>query len=208
MIVDIFCEESQEICKAFRARGHIATSYDLKKCSGGHPEWHVQDDIKNHLHKYRDLAIFHPVCKFISNSGVRWLHTEKGRWGKLAQGIAFFNLLHCINSPRICTENPIPHKYAVTGLDWNGDRIGTGIGIYDQIIQPWQFGHKKMKATCFWLKGLPPLIHTDIVGPPPKDKKERYKWQDVWTASPGPDRERLRSVTYSGIAKAMASQWG
>lgn len=208
MKVLVACEESQIVCLAFRERGHEAYSCDLQECSGGHPEWHIKADVRSQLSEYYDLVIFHPVCKFISNSGVRWLHTEKGRWGKLAQGISFFNLRHCFNSKKIATENPIPHKYAVTGLDWNENRIGTGIEIYDQLVQPWEFGHKKMKATCFWLKGLPPLIPTDIVGPPPKDKKERYKWQDVWTASPGPDRERLRSKTYSGIAKAMAEQWG
>ena len=96
----------------------------------------------------------------------------------------------------MATENPIPHKYAVEL-----------IGGYDQIFQPWHFGHEKMKATCLWLKGLPPLKYTNVVGPPPKDKKERYKWQDVWTASPGPGREKLRSVTYQGFADAMADQW-
>lgn len=217
MKVGIFCEESQVVCKAFRARGHEAYSVDIVDCSGGHPEWHIKTDVREMIGEYFDLIIFHPVCKYITNSGVRWLHTEPGRWNKLKQAIEFFNLRHKFNSPRVGTENPIPHKYAVDGVLWIGSPVMDekpywqrvqGIGKYDQVFQPWHFGHEKMKATCLWLKGLPKLKHTNIVGPPPKDKAERYKWQDVWTASPGPERERLRSVTYSGVGEAMADQWG
>jgi len=197
MKVLIGCEESQVVCKAFRQRGHEAYSCDLLACSGGHPEWHLRCDVRELIDEYFDIIIFHPVCQYIGNSGVRWLHTEPGRWEKLAEACKFFNLRHKFNSPKVCTENPIPHMYAVSE-----------IGKYDQIIQPWQFGHKKMKATCFWLKGLSPLIPTDIVGPPPKDKEERRKWQDVWMCSPGPERARIRSITYEGIAAAMAAQWG
>lgn len=195
--VAIYCEESQEVCKAFRARGFDAYSYDLQACSGGYPEWHVQGDIMDYIKRPVDLAIFHPTCRYITNSGVRWLHTEAGRWDKLNEACAFFNLRHFFNAKYSATENPIPHKYAVEQ-----------IGKYDQCFQPWQFGHQKMKATCLWLNGLPPLKPTDIVGPPPSDKKEKIKWQDVWMASPGPDREILRSKTYPGIAQAMAQQWG
>ena len=197
MRVLIACEESQTVCKAFRERGHEAYSCDIQDCSGGHPEWHLKTDVRQLLTEYFDLVIFHPVCRYITNSGVRWLHTEPGRLDKLDEACIFFNLRHKFNSPRVATENPIPHKYAV-------DKIG----VYDQIFQPWHFGHEKMKATCLWLKGLPPLEYTNIVGPPPKDKKERYQWQDVWAASPGPDREKLRSKTYQGIANAMSEQWG
>lgn len=212
MKVGVFCEESQVVCKAFRARGHEAYSVDIVDCSGGHPEWHIKNDVREMIGERFDLIIFHPVCKFITNSGVRWLHTEFGRWRKLGEACEFFNLRHQFNSPLIATENPIPHKYAVSGLlKWGSEFVydkDLAIGKYDQVFQPWHFGHQKMKATCLWLKGLPALKPTNIVGPPPKDKKERYQWQDIWTASPGPDRERLRSVTYQGIAEAMADQWG
>lgn len=190
-------EESQIITIAFRNKGHEAYSCDLQDCSGGHPEWHLKKDLRLLLNDYFDLVIFHPVCQFLANSGVRWLHTQEGRWKKMEQAAAFFNLRHKFNSPRVATENPIPHKYA-----------RELIGNYDQIFQPWHFGHEQMKATCLWLKGLPPLEYTDIAGPPPKDKKERQKWQDVWMASPGPEREKLRSKTFPGIADAMSDQWG
>lgn len=190
-------EESQIITIAFRKRGHEAYSCDLQNCSGGHPEWHLKKDLRLMLNDYFDLVIFHPVCQFLANSGVRWLHTQEGRWEKMRKAAEFFNLRHKFNSPLIATENPIPHKYA-----------RKLIGKYDQIFQPWHFGHKQMKATCLWLKGLPPLEHTNIVGPPPKDKIERRKWQDVWMASPGPEREKLRSKTFFGVGDAMAAQWG
>jgi hypothetical protein len=197
MKVLIACEESQTICKAFREKGHEAYSNDIQDCSGGKPEWHLKCDVRELISVHFDLVIFHPVCKYIANSGVQHLHIEAGRWEKLNEGCKFFNLRHEFNSSKVATENPIPHKYAVAM-----------IGKYNQIFQPWHFGHKKMKATCLWLKGLPPLKCTNIVGPPPKDKKERYLWQDVWTASPGPEREKIRSKTYEGVAKAMADQWG
>lgn len=197
MKVLIAGEESQIICKAFRAFEHEAYSCDLLPCSGGHPEWHLQCDLRELLDVYYDLVIFHPVCRYMANSGSRWLHEKPGRWELLTKGIEFFQLRHKFNAPRVCTENPIPHKHA-----------RQYIGYPTQYIQPWQFGHKQMKCTGLWLKNLPPLTATDIVGPPPKDKEERKKWQDCWQASPGPEREKNRSKTFPGIAKAMAMQWG
>lgn len=191
----VACEESQVVTQAFIERGHDAMSCDLQPGRKGLP--HYQGDVRDLLDKYFDLVIFHPVCKFITNSGVCHLHTEPGRWEKLDQACEFFNLRHRFNSPRVATENPIPHKYAVAK-----------IGKYDQMFQPWHFGHKEMKATCLWLKGLPPLKFTNVVGPPPKEKEQRKYWQTLHRLSPGPDREKLRSVTFQGIAEAMASQWG
>lgn len=197
MRVLVACEESQEVCIAFRAKGHEAFSCDLVPCSGGYPEWHYQCDVRDLLSVYFDLVVFHPVCQYLANSGSRWLYSEPGRFDKVREAAEFFNLRHKFNTSKICTENPIPHKHA-----------RKLIGDYTQLVQPWEFGHREMKATCLWLEGLPPLVKTDVVGPPPKDKKERYTWQKKWACPPGPERARLRSKTFSGIALAMASQWG
>lgn len=203
MKILVACEESQTVTIAMRNNGHEAYSNDIIASSGGHPEWHIMADVRTLLNDYFDLVIFHPVCTKMSNSGVRWLHEIPGRWQELEEAIEFFNLRHLFNSPKIATENPVPHKYAVRGPKLNG----TGIGLHTQSIQPYNFGHKQMKETRLWLKGLPPLIHTDEVGPPPKDRTERLKWQDCWLASPSKDRAKIRSKTYSGIAQAMADQW-
>lgn len=196
MKVLIAAEQSQVVTEQFIMLGHDAMSCD-KYYPGAKGLPHFKGDVRELLKEYFDLVIFHPVCRYLANSGVQHLRKDPYRFIKMCDASDFFNLRHKFNSPKVAAENPIPHKYAVCQ-----------IGMYDQIFQPWHFGHKKMKATCLWLKNLPPLKHTNVVGPPPKDKKERYKWQDVWTCSPGPERERLRSVTYEGIAKAMAEQWG
>jgi hypothetical protein len=148
MKVLVACECSQIITEQFILLGHDAMSCDLNyPGEKGLP--HYQGDVRDLLKEYFDLVIFHPVCKFLTYSGVRWLHTEPGRWDKLDEACKFFNLRHEFNSPSVATENPIPHRYA-----------RRKIGRYDQIFQPWHFGHKEMKATCLWLKGLPPLRPT------------------------------------------------
>jgi len=187
MRVLIACEESQEVCKAFRAKGHEAFSCDILPCSGGHPEWHIQDDVLKHLDDGLDLMIAHPPCTRLCNSGVMWLE-KRNLWSDLKQATAFFNKLKNANIDKICIENPIPHKYAVKD-----------IGKYTQIIQPWMFGHGETKATCLWLKNLPKLKPTNIV-----DGRE----QRLHRLPPSKDRARLRSKTFPGIAKAMAEQWG
>ncbi|MCE3278055.1 MAG: cytosine methyltransferase [Bacteroidetes bacterium] len=227
------CEESQAVCIEFRKLGHEAYSCDIQDCSGGHPEWHLQmdvfDAIENRAYinnsgfyefddsKEWDLGIFHPVCRYLANSGVKELVRDgvkinPERWEKLKEAMNFFNKLKNCGIPKIALENPIPHIYARVGLDEENNHtyFGSTPGIlgYNQIVQPWMFGHKEMKATCLWLNGLPKLIPTDVVGPPPKDKKERKKWAKVHRMPPGPERAKLRSKTYSGIAKAMAEQWG
>lgn len=188
----IACEESQEVTKAFRALGYEAYSCDLQDCSGGHPEWHIKVDavMEAYSGKY-DLMIAHPPCTYLANSGVRWLDIKDGdptnesrRQEMLWARRLFIDLLNA-PIPMIAIENPIPHKHAC-------------LPKYDQIVQPWQFGHGETKATCLWLKGLPKLIPTNIV----KGREQR-----IWKMPPGPDRERLRSVTYKGIAQAMATQW-
>lgn len=193
MKVLIGCEESQAVTIAFRELGHEAYSCDLQDCSGGYPEWHIKGDVINEAYsgKY-DLGIFHPPCTYLANSGVRWLNIVDGKitnydrrqnmlWGRRL----FIDLL---NAPikGIANENPIPHKHAF-------------LPKYDQIIQPWQFGHGESKATCLWLKGLPKLVPTNIV---------EGRHQRIWRMGPSPERTKERSKTFSGIAKAMAMQWG
>lgn len=135
-----------------------------------------------------DLLIAHPPCTRLTNSGVRWLD-ERNLWGEMYEAAEFFRRILDLPVPRKAVENPIPHRYAM-------ERIGRK---YDQIIQPWMFGHGETKATCLWLEELPPLTPTNVVS----GREAR-----VHKLPPSPDRWKLRSVTYAGIAEAMADQWG
>lgn len=219
MKVAVFCEESQEVCKAFRAQGHEAYSIDLQDCSGGHPEWHIKGDALKYLwNKNWDLAIAHPPCTRMANSGVRWLSSKNPRtgyswseihrvylrddekiWMDLLDAIKFFTAftLYGKLGHRIAIEQPIHHKYAISEHK----------EVYTQITQPYQFGHKEKKATCLYLFGLPALVETNNVYKEMMELSyaERAK---VHYASPGPDRGKIRSKTFPGIAKAMAEQWG
>ncbi len=219
MQVLIGCEFSAVVRDAFIAKGHDAWSCDLLPTEGrqgnhliGNIRWAIEGNLfkfpnaidirtgNQPLIKKWDLAIFHPDCQFLTNSGVRWLFDPfmrriEERWKNLETASNFFKELMQAPIEKICIENPIPHKHA-------------NLPPYNQKIQPWQFGHKEMKATCFWLKNLPFLIPTDIVGPPPTDIIERRKWAKVHRAQPGPDRWKERSRTLLGIAAAMAEQWG
>lgn len=217
MDILVACEESQMVCKALRRLGHTAFSNDLLDCSGGHPEWHLKMDAIKALYSRKwDRVIAHPTCTRLANSGVRWLTSEKPRngyewnekeqiyinsdpaiWDELYEACQFFNafVLYGKLGHPIRIENPIQHKYARRLID-----------APSQVVQPWWFGDRKMKATCFWNYNLPDLTPTNIVGPPPKERTERLKWQDVWMASPGPDRQRKRSETYPGVADALAIQ--
>jgi hypothetical protein len=191
MKILVACEESQAVTKAFRDKGHEAYSCDLLDCSGGNPEWHLKMSAIDalELHKW-GMVIAHPPCTRLANSGVRWL-AERNLWDEMKEAGEFFKVFldYSIefNVP-VCIENPIPHKYAVEYT-----------GKYSQIIQPWQFGHGETKATCLWLKGLPLLRTTNIV---------EGREQKIWKMPPSADRAKLRSKTYSGIAAAMADQWG
>ena len=188
MRILIACEESQTVCKAFRAKGHEAYSCDVIPCSGGHPEWHIQDDVLKHLDDGWDMMIAHQPCDYLANSGVRWLYEKPGRWQEMAKAAEFFNEVLNAKIPRKCCENPIQHKHA-----------RELIRKYDQLIQPYQYGEPYTKATCLWLDGLPPLVPTLIMG-------ERYPAAHM--EAPGINRKRNRSRTYQGIADAMANQWG
>jgi hypothetical protein len=188
MKVLVACEESQAVCMAFRQRGHEAYSCDILDCSGGHPEWHIQDDaVSIMLGGDWDLVIAHPPCTRLANSGVRWL-SERNLWDELKNARQFFMnfIWYGRVGNTIAIENPIPHKYA-------------NLPKYTQIIHPWQFGHPESKATCLWLFGLPTLSPTQII--------EKTN-QSCWRMPPSPERAKLRSKTFPGIAKAMAEQWG
>lgn len=197
MKILIACEESQVVCKAFRAKGHEAYSCDILPTSGDHPEWHLHGDFRRYIFQDWDMLIAHPPCTYLCNSGVRWLKGNPERFEKMVAAAQLFKMFLGMDQAgiaKICVENPIPHKHAQ-------------FPKYSQLIQPWQLGHKEIKATCLWLKGLPPLIPTNIVGPPPKDR-DKNEWDKVHRASPGPERAKIRSKTLFGYGQAMAEQWG
>lgn len=209
----IACEESQEVTKAFRELGFEAYSNDIQECSGGHTEWHLNGDCFEYLYQDDwDLIIAHPVCTYLTNSGVCWLYNKDGsrnteRWLKLIDAMKFFNNIKTAikKTGKGMLENPIPHKWARDGFEWNGEWV-EGIGAPTQIIQPYMFGHTERKATCLWLLGLPKLEATNNVFEEMK-KLPKNEQQRLHYLPPSKDRAKLRSKTYEGIAKAMAEQW-
>lgn len=192
MKVAILCEYSGVVRDAFLRRGHDAISCDLIPTESPGP--HIVGDCLLQDWGGYDLLICHPPCTFLCNSGVRWLGgsgltRNQQRWANMYGAAQFFKCLLELSVPRIAIENPIMHKYAT-------DLIGRK---YDQIIQPWQFGHGETKATCLWLKNLPPLQPTNIV---------EGRVGRIHNLPPSEDRGKIRSKTYFGIAEAFASQWG
>lgn len=197
MRVLVACEFSGRVRDAFLARGHDAVSCDLLPTDSPGPHI-VGDALEVTARESFDLIVAHPPCTYLTNSGVRWLHTEPGRWDKMRHGAEFFRaLLDTEAAPRVAVENPIMHRYA---REIVGRRA-------DQLVQPWWFGHPETKATGLWLRGLPPLVETHNVRAEMQalTVAERNR---VHYASPGPDRWKLRSLTYAGLAAAMADQWG
>ena len=194
MKVLIACEESQRVCTAFREKGHEAYSCDIEPCSGGHPEWHIQDDVLKHLDKGWDLIIAHPPCTYLSNAGARFLYPKgilnQDRLKKGLEAKEFFMKLYNANCPKICVENPVSSKIFE-------------MPQHTQEIQPFEFGHPFKKKTRLWLKGLEPLKATNIV-----EVSESTKIAGNWFNKGGKDRQKNRSKTFEGIAKAMAEQWG
>ena len=181
------CAKSVVIIEAFEAQGWDAWTCDVLPSEGW--EKHIQDDVLRHLNDGWDMAIFHPECTYLANSGVRWLFEREGRMEMVKVAASFFN--ECLDAPipLICVENPIQHKYA-----------RQYIRRYDQIIQPYHFGDMESKATCLWLVGLPPLMANFSGG-------EGIR-QSVFNEPPSADRKANRSRTFNGVAKAMAKQWG
>lgn len=225
MFVLVACEESQEVCKAFRRRGHLAFSCDIQECSGGRPEWHIQGDVRPLLDGHCcfstmdgkvhfvggrwDLIIAHPPCTYLTVSGNRWFSIERygekaiERRKERAKAAVFFMRFVNADCNRIAIENPVGY-------------MSTAYRKPDQIIQPYQYGHHARKSTCLWLKGLPKLKPTQIVDPgeiveggfsvgasayyATDDNGKILRWNDPLT-------KKIRSKTFSGIAQAMAEQW-
>lgn len=192
MRILIACEESQVVCNAFREKGHEAYSCDIQPCSGGYPEWHIQDDVLKHLDDGWDLMIAHPPCTHLAVSGMRWF-TEgtKPQYLKF-EAAAFFMRFIEADINKIAVENPI-------------SIMSTLYKKPNQIINPYEFGHPEQKKTCLWLKNLPILKETnnvyDYMMTLPIKQRTRIHFL-------GSDKSKERSVTYSGIAQAMADQWG
>ena len=223
MNVLIACEESQEVCKAFRAKGHQAFSCDILDCSGGFPEWHIKDDVLNVINGYVrfktcdgvihhnvyyfpwDLIIAFPPCTYLTVTGNRWFNIDKyglkacERWNERSKAIKFFKVFTSCNCDKVAIENPI-------GV------MSTEYSKPDQIIHPYMFGDPERKSTCLWLKNLNKLIPTNIVKPNIIKYKNGKGTDSPWHMNtmglPKDERARLRSKTFSGIANAMANQWG
>lgn len=197
MRVLVACEFSGTVRNAFLARGHDAWSCDLLPSEDGSNR-HITGDARDHLDDGWDLLmVAHPPCTRLCNSGVRWLskpppgRTLADMWAELDEGAALFSAFWNAPIERIAIENPVMHRHAKA-------RIANYVE-FAQSVQPWQFGHGETKRTCFWLKNLPPLVPTHIV---------EGRTARVHLAPPSPDRWKERSRFFSGIASAMADQWG
>ena len=201
MKILLACEESQTVTKAMRDLGHEAYSCDIMECSGGHPEWHLQQDVTELLSQKWDMIIAFPPCTYLTVTGNRWFNIEK--YGEKAiqrhkdreEAIKFFMMFANADCPKIAIENPV-------GI------MNTHFRKPDQIVQPYNFGDPYEKRTCFWLKGLPKLEYTNEVEPPPRAVFHDGRTMATWYSNaPKAERAKLRSKTFQGIADAMAQQW-
>ena len=202
MRVLVACEESQAVCKAFRAKGHEAYSCDLEAPSGGHPEWHLQVDALQMLKLEWDLIIAHPPCTYLTNAGAVRMRVNgevvKERYERAMQAKDFFLKFLYAKCPKIAVENPTPMKLI-------------GLPPYTQAIQPYEYGHPYSKRTCLWLIGLPKLVPTKImeyhepyVNGGCKDAHGNYRRFQGRNERDS----KTRAKTFPGIAAAMAEQWG
>lgn len=204
----VACEESQAVCTAFRENGHEAYSCDIIECSGGHPEWHIMQDVLPLLNgncSFRtmdgmehtisgkwDLIIAHPPCTHLAVSGMRWFKEGVKPKSLMFEGAAFFMKMTEADCDHIAVENPVCVMSSMYRKP-------------DQIINPYQFGNPEQKKTCLWLKGLPKLQETDNVYEYMMQLPEKERAKIWWMGS---NHSKERSKTYPGIAKAMADQWG
>ena len=206
MKVLVACEESQAVTKEFRKLGHEAYSCDILPCSGGHPEWHIQGDaIKEAYSGKYDLMVAHPPCTYLAVSGARWMYNKDGSVNQdrlEKQNKALFFVKQLMDAPikHIAIENPV-------------SVISSQIRKPNQIIQPYMFGDEATKTTCLWTKNLPLLNPTNIVGKGErtvfKSGKSHPKWYaDALAKAKTPEERRtLRSKTFLGMAKAIATQY-
>ncbi len=226
MNVLLGCEESGTMRAAFHRRGHTAVSCDLQPSSEpwrGFNPWHYQGDVFEVLERrcrefYSalnwmkwDLIILHPVCTYLANSGVRWLHApDDATPGKLKgtprrvcvdAAVDFYLRLRraaLACAPKVAIENPVMHCYAHEALGRPARHV----------VQPWWFGDEAFKATGFELYNLPPLVPTNKLKPPKPGTVEHKRWSAIHRCPPGADRARIRSKTFPGLAAAAAAQWG
>ena len=197
----IACEESQTTCKAFRALGHEAYSCDIQECSGGHPEWHLHQDVLPLLQEDWDLIIAHPPCTYMSKAGARWMypiagHISTDRYQLSQDAKAFFMEFWNCKCEHVAIENPVPLKIV-------------GLPRPTQVVQPYEYGDPYSKATQLWLRGLPELRPTKIL-------TEYVPWMPSNTSGFAKGQggshgiahdQRTASKTFEGIAKAFADQW-
>ena len=233
MNILLACEESQAVTKEYRKFGHNAFSCDIVECSGGHPEWHIKGDalkilnprwecdeygtetcgikfttcdgVAHYIDGAWDLIIAFPPCTYLTVTGNRWFDIEKygekavQRYKDRDEAVEFFMRFANADCPRIAIENPIGHMSTVYRKP-------------DQIIHPYMFGDPARKATCLWLKGLPPLKQTNVVEPViikyKNGKGSDNPWHMDTMKLPPAERAKARSKTWPGIASAMAEQWG
>lgn len=202
MRVLVACEESQEVCKAFRSLGHEAYSCDIEPCSGGHPEWHLQVDALEIIKMRWDLIIAHPPCTYLTNAGNKWFKLEyqerfPDRKQKREDAVSFFMAFWNADCPRVAIENP-------QGI------MSSRFRKPDQYIEPYMFGDAEKEKTGLWLRGLPALTPTEVVEPiiiECASGAREPRWHMETMHLPPKERSKARSKTFPGIAKAMASQW-
>lgn len=206
MKILIGCETSGEVRRAFLDRGHDAWSCDILP-SVDRSNRHMQCDVRDVLDMGWDLlAVMHPPCTRLCNSGVRWLHKPpKGRtldemWADLDQGADLFSVCWNVPISRVAVENPVMHKHAKQRI--------VNFEPAAQHVQPHWFGEPAFKSTGLYLRGLPNLTPTNKLTPPEKGTEEHKRWSAIHRAPPGKLRGQIRSKTFPGIARAMASQWG
>lgn len=212
----VACEESQRVTSAFRELGHEAFSCDIKDQSGGHPEWHIMQDVLpllngncsfrttdgelNSITGKWDIIVAHPSCTYLTVTGNRWFNEEvygdaaRERKRFREEAAEFFMAIANADCDHIAIENPVGY-------------MNTYFRKPDQIIQPWMFGDPFEKKTCLWLKDLPQLQPTQIVMPPPRQVLSSGKTMPKWYSNCGGDRPTNRSKTFPGFAKAMATQY-